>query len=223
MDGSSNLLLPGGPAVELAGMIAEARRYTGRMRDTLPPAGYDGRPPKPFPRSYWVVPGRLLGGYYPGERDLDDAEAKLLPLLASGLRTFVNLMEADETGWDGQPFTPYERRLVELGAERGIEVDCWRFPIRDVTAPPRETAVLILDAIDASLYARRPVYVHCRGGIGRTGAIVGCCLVRHGLATGGDVIDRIRDLRRAHPEARRREFPQCLEQREIVTTWTEGS
>jgi len=32
----------------------------------------------------------------------------------------------------------------------------------------------ILDTIDAALSAKRIVYVHCWGGVGRTGTVIGC-------------------------------------------------
>jgi protein-tyrosine phosphatase len=41
--------------------------------------------------------------------------------------------------------------------------------------------VLILNNIDEALVAMRKIYLHCHGGIGRTGTTVGCWLVRHGL------------------------------------------
>ena len=34
----------------------------------------------PFPRSYWVMPGRLLVGYYPGAPDPVEAAGKLQAL-----------------------------------------------------------------------------------------------------------------------------------------------
>jgi protein-tyrosine phosphatase len=40
----------------------------------------------------------------------------------------------------------------------------------------------LLDAIDDALEAGRNIYVHCWGGIGRTGTTVGCYLVRRGWA-----------------------------------------
>jgi ADP-ribosyl-[dinitrogen reductase] hydrolase len=38
----------------------------------------------------------------------------------------------------------------------------------------------ILDALDTELAAGRSVYVHCRAGIGRTGMVIACHLIRHG-------------------------------------------
>jgi hypothetical protein len=34
----------------------------------------------PYPRSYWVMPGRLLAGYYPGAPDPVEAAGKLQAL-----------------------------------------------------------------------------------------------------------------------------------------------
>ncbi len=31
--------------------------------------------PVPFPRSYWVISGKLLAGFYPGAKDLKEATA----------------------------------------------------------------------------------------------------------------------------------------------------
>ena len=53
----------------------------------------------------------------------------------------------------------------------------------------------ILDAIDTSLTGGRLVYVHCWGGVGRTGTVVGCWLLRHGLATRDAVLDTLAQLR----------------------------
>ena len=38
----------------------------------------------------------------------------------------------------------------------------------------------LLDAIDTAMRDGKTVYLHCWGGVGRTGNVVGCSLVRHG-------------------------------------------
>ena len=48
-----------------------------------------------------------------------------------------------------------------------------------------EAVATILGAIDVALAQGRTADVHCWGWIGRTGAVVGCWLVRHGLTGDG--------------------------------------
>lgn len=62
----------------------------------------------PYPRSYWVMPGRLLAGYYPGAPDPVEAAGKLQALFDVGIRCIVNLMEPDERDYrHGCRFTDY--------------------------------------------------------------------------------------------------------------------
>jgi hypothetical protein len=43
----------------------------------------------PFERSYWVVPGKFLAGYYPGDLDKDMMSHKLNDLLSVGISTVI--------------------------------------------------------------------------------------------------------------------------------------
>ena len=52
----------------------------------------------------------------------------------------------------------------------------------------------VLDMLDTALQAGQAVYLHCWAGIGRTGTVVGCYLVRHGL-TGEQALARLVTLR----------------------------
>jgi hypothetical protein len=47
----------------------------------------------PTTSSYWVVPGRLLAGAYPGDSDPEAHRAKVQALVDAGIRTFVNLTQ----------------------------------------------------------------------------------------------------------------------------------
>ena len=140
-------------------------------------------------RAYWVEPGRLMAGAIPGSPDPARAEAKIRALASSGIRHIVNLMEPDERDRNGDLFWSY----ADLCATLDITVA--RYPIRDVTAPSVELVHQVLDDIDSSIAGGRPVYVHCWGGRGRTGVIVGCWLIEHGVATPDTAIDRIASLR----------------------------
>jgi protein-tyrosine phosphatase len=78
----------------------------------------------------------------------------------------------------------------------------------------------ILDDVDEARAAGATVYVHCWGGRGRTGTVVGCWLVRHGLDD-GDPLGRIARLRRDVEDAQAAS-PETAAQRTMVTGWTRG-
>lgn len=171
----------------------------------------------PAPSSYWVVQGLLLAGAYPGDSDPEKHLAKIQRLLDAGIRRFVNLMEEDETNWEGELFAPYDDLVERLCAG----ADCRRYPIRDVSVPTPSLMVDILDAIDESLAAGKPTYVHCWGGVGRTGTVIGCWLLRHGLADPSHVLETLARLRKQDRQRRHRMSPETPQQRRFVESWLE--
>lgn len=76
----------------------------------------------PFERSFWVVPGTLLAGCYPGDQKSVEAERKLNAIIGAGIRTFLNLMEPHETNYAGAEFVPYEPQATRLAAREGRRV-----------------------------------------------------------------------------------------------------
>lgn len=175
----------------------------------------------PFPNhSYWVVPGKLLAGYYPGDADPQVMDAKLDALLDCGVTTVISLMEADETDLFGRFSIPYQDRLRELAWQRGKRIHWRQMPIRDFDIPSDEEMRRILDAIDRAIEQGETVYVHCLGGIGRTGTVVGCYLARHGIARGEAVLKKIQELRRGLNDYRT--SPETAAQRHMVKRWGEG-
>lgn len=167
----------------------------------------------PFPDSYWVVPGMLLAGEYPGSLSDDQARAKIRGLARCGIRHIIDLTD------DLDRLKPYEAFLYESETVEAYEFTRERIPIPDLETPTRDTMSRILDAIDTRIAAKQPVYVHCWGGIGRTGTAIGCYLVRHGLK-GSEALRRLAELRRSTPDGWR-ESPETLMQREMVLHWSE--
>jgi ADP-ribosyl-[dinitrogen reductase] hydrolase len=126
-------------------------------------------PPKPLAEAYWVIPGKLLAGKYPGAKKLQDLERRLGPILDAGFNAFIDLTEAGE-------MPPYEAYLPEGVVYR-------RKPIGD-HGVPRDAAYMgeILTELAELLDTGHRVYLHCRAGIGRTGTAVACHLIEQGLS-----------------------------------------
>lgn len=174
----------------------------------------------PFTRAYWVEPGRLLAGFYPGDRDPAVASAKLTALLDCGVTDIFCLMEEDEGDHAGRPFSEYQTELMRLARIRGIEVRWNRFAIRDMGVPTAGEMSRTLDALDAGVRGGC-AYVHCWGGRGRTGTVVGCWLARHGIASGDEVMTRLTEFT-AHEREYFPRIPEAPEQRNFVRNWRVG-
>ena len=169
----------------------------------------------PIPNSYQLLDGRLIAGVLTGDRDEAAVRAKLGALLDAGVTTFIDLTEPRE-------LEPYEHQVAKLARGRGREVKYHRLPIRDVSVP-KSAAVMrqILDQIDAALDDGGVVYVHCWGGIGRTGTVVGCHLVRSGM-TGDEALAEVTRLfRHMDKYPKRPRSPETDEQECYVRAWSE--
>lgn len=175
-------------------------------------------PPVPFPCSYWVIPCKLLAGFYPGLKDHKEAAIKITALLNAGIRHVINLMEPDERDLTWHRFVPYDDMMASIAAKMRISVTFDQLSIKDLSVPTERHMARILNQIDLCITQGKPVYVHCLGGIGRTRTVVGCYLVRHGLATGKNVLDMIKKLRKDIEDSER-ESPETREQRQMVVGW----
>jgi len=173
-----------------------------------------GTAPVPIPNSYWVRPGQLLAGEYPGSISRAEAMERVQKLLNAGVTSFVDLTE------DGE-LPAYDNLLRELTEQH---VRYRRFGILDHSVPDSPAHMIkILDFIDAELAAGQCVYVHCHAGIGRTGTTVGCHLIRGGLASDA-ALDRLQALWQQCGRSRRwPTIPETDEQVEFVRLWREAA
>jgi hypothetical protein len=170
-------------------------------------------PELPIPDSYWIRPGRLLAGEYPGGKKEAETIQRLDRFLQAGLTFFLDLTEAGEYN-----LAPYAPLLREQARACGKTVVYRRIPIQDMETPSPEEMMDILDLIDLALIAHHNVYIHCFGGIGRTGTVVGCYLVWHGLS-GEAALRRLAELRRTTPK-RGQPSPYTEAQRQMVRRFT---
>jgi protein-tyrosine phosphatase len=111
--------------------------------------------------------------------------------------------------------------MADIASKMKVSITFDQISIKDHAVPTRHEMVHILNRIDLCIKYDKPVYLHCLGGRGRTGTVVGCYLIRHGLATGKNVTDKIKELRRNvinwySPS------PETQEQVEMVVNWENG-
>ncbi len=172
---------------------------TSDARDQSPPL-------RPLPNTYWVIPGRILAGEYPGAADEITARARLTQLQAAGIDSFVDLTEEGE-------LPPYSHLLPR-------QTDYVRSAIVDTYVPNNIAQTkTIVATIQAALSRERRVYVHCRAGIGRTGLVVGCLLAE----AEGNGKAALKILNRLWRQSERSgtwpTVPQTAEQADYVRRW----
>jgi hypothetical protein len=170
--------------------------------------------PRPHAQTYWVHE-HLLAGEYPGAPDDGASRVRLRAYLDAGVDFFVDLTRTGE-------MPPYDALLVQEAAARRTEVTYHHLSVPDMGVPTPLTMATILDTIDEAIVAGRTVYVHCWGGVGRTGTVVGCYLVRHGR-TG---VSALAEIARLWPimsnSAWHARSPETGEQVRFVRNWREA-
>ena len=91
--------------------------------------------------------------------------AEAWPGLANlGVKTVIDLRRTDEHS------TAEEARAVEAAGMRYVNV-----PMKGVVAPSNEQIARVLDLLNSD----EPVFVHCRRGSDRTGAVIACYRIQH--------------------------------------------
>ena len=170
--------------------------------------------PRPIQESYWVEEDRLLAGEYPAHYETERTRQRIDALLEAGFDTFIDLTKPNET-------VAYIRLLLDEAKVYDRKVRHHRFAIGDFGLPTPELMTRILDTIDAELAAGRKVYLHCWGGIGRTGTTVGCYLVRRGK-TGEEALRQLAEWWKRVPKSViHTTSPETHEQAEFVLHWAE--
>jgi protein-tyrosine phosphatase len=167
-------------------------------------------PPPPLPDTYWVVPNRFLAGPNPLRMPGIRPDQTIQALVAAGINAFIDLTDSYEMM--GVSYLP----LIKNRSDHQ-DIRYFNHPIQDFGIPTRAAMLQVLDVINQMMNEGRKLYLHCYGGIGRTGTVVGCYLVEQGF-TGNQALTQIiamrQNLGRIWIPS-----PETDEQMEFVLSW----
>lgn len=160
---------------------------------------------RPLHQSYEVWgKGIIYAGEYPGDKNGEIAKQKIARMYHFGIRHFIDLTEEGE-------LRPYNHLLP-------CDTTYTRFPITDCGAPKSiESVQRLLLRIEELKKMDGYVYVHCWGGVGRTGTIIACYLAQNWDEP--DLNKTLEVLRRNFtkmPKSAYRETPETKEQIDFI-------
>ena len=162
---------------------------------------------RPIENSYEVTKN-IYAGEYPRNKDDESSYSKLKQFENFGITHFVDLTEEGE-------LQPYEH-LLNKGAKY------LRFPIKDEFIPQSTESVRGLIAKITKAIKDDPkakVYIHCWGGVGRTGLIVGCLLGELYRQSYDETMKNLEILFAICPKSARRHTPETAEQHKFIANY----
>lgn len=166
-------------------------------------------PRKPIRNSYRVM-DRVYAGEYPRELDEKKSIEKIKQFERFGITHYIDLTEEGE-------FSPYATMLDS-------KVRHIRFPIKNMSAPLTiESVKELISQINEILKENdsNKVYIHCWGGVGRTGLIVGCLLSEQCGFGFEKTMDALNLAFSDCPKSAYQKTPESDEQRLYIKKYTE--
>ena len=158
---------------------------------------------RPLYQSYYLH-GYTYAGEYPGDKNEEMAKKKIKHMLHFGVKHFVDLTEEGE-------LKPYSHLLPK-------GVTYLRFHISDCGVPKSvESVIRLLDKIEDFEKMGGYTYIHCWGGVGRTGTIVGCKKAKElSKYDGTEILQILKNFFRHMPKAAYRKVPDTQEQAQFI-------
>jgi len=166
----------------------------------------------PILNSYWVEKDQLLAGEHPCANLTSKCAQRLKWLFKKKVSCIIDLTKPNEFN-----HSFYLSKIQEVSHSENIYVEYKQFPIADMSIPTTDQIQLILDFINTCLDNNQTLYIHCYGGLGRTGTVIGCYLVRQGR-NGIHALETINYLRKNTP-FKNEPSPETEAQRQFVVEW----
>lgn len=135
-----------------------------------------------------MIPEEFLAGPHPLRIPGKLRHESLPTLLNARIDTFIDLTDPSELLGSS-----YMDLIMKMPESDNIRY--FNYPVREFGNFTNESMREILDLIYELRDEKRHLYLHCYGGIGRTGAVVCCFLIEQGL-TAIQALEEIKVLRK---------------------------
>ena len=159
-----------------------------------------------LPTALYRADESIWAGAYLGAKMQSETIAKLQWVAHEQIDVIIDLTTPADR------LEPYAD-LLPIYAPRATH---YSFPIKDMGIPSPAQLLAILDTITHAVAARKRVYIHCWGGIGRTGTVVACWYIRNALSA-TDALATLAQVR----SGLERTSPEVVDQFTFVQQWQE--
>lgn len=151
----------------------------------------------------------IWGAEYPGDYNEELAKEKIQHAIEFGITHFIDLTEEGE-------LPPYSHLLPEDGSVSYIH-----FPIKDAHAPQsaEEVDKLLIKMEDILSSPNHKIYLHCWGGVGRTGTISACWIARKSSLNYCIVMSRLQTAWKTCLKSYSQPIPDHWSQKEFIKTY----
>ena len=160
--------------------------------------------PRPHGNTYWLWAGHVLAGEHPAKEGEEQLFEKLQLFALAGITHFIDLTSPADPVKTYQP----------LGGAVRIN-----HPITDFGVPSPLQMQGILQSIQSALSQGGKVYVHCKGGIGRTGTVAATWLTEKGLDDKQALALLLQKWQAMDKRFEEPHTPETQAQRAFVRTW----
>ena len=164
--------------------------------------------PNPTPNCNYLLDERIMFGWYPCYTSTGPLSNNVKDILKTGRNVFVNLTSIKERS-ELYNYIPDVLNVVEAP----IFIN---YPIKDVGLPlDIDSYIKLIDLLHLLVVRGDKLYIHCRGGHGRSGIVAACLLIHMGYSNQEalDLVSKAHKTRSYIPDY---PCPQTEEQAQFV-------